>query len=473
MLNSMVHLVAGWCGEWRASREIHFMDRMCSLAHSRAARSFSLALAAWLAAGGASTIPLRATSSAGAKDEGAVSVTSDPSDAAVFMDGAFVGRTPVMIPRLSAGDHRLRVVRDGYLEHARLVVVSSGKTGMLHVRLSARDQTGTAIGSGQPVFRVVVLEGENSVNIIDKQTAVQPVVEVLDQNNLPVAGASVLFVIGGRSARFVNGAPQVTVTTDAAGRAATTALNPLRSGSFQIQVRATFQGQTAATTIHQVNFATLNAAVRAGQATGQAAQGGSVAGTSGAAGAAIGSGGGLSALAIAGIVAGAAGGTLVAVRAASARGMSTPGMTGSSGPGITVTAGTWSYTLSDVLASLEVQGMGCPAPTSSGTTVVNDSGDFSIPFSGTCGSCTASGTITGTFVPTGLGLGLAGSVMASLSGSCAIVGTKPPLVGFVVPTQPMSGVCQTSSQTIINCDASMPNTQQSPGFSVAYVLTPP
>jgi hypothetical protein len=70
---------------------------------------------------------------------------------------------------------------------------------------------------------IVVLEGEDGVNVIDKKTAVQPVVQVVDRNTLPVSGASVTFVLGGNGASFANGARQVIVTTDAAGRAATAA----------------------------------------------------------------------------------------------------------------------------------------------------------------------------------------------------------------------------------------------------------
>ncbi len=44
-----------------------------------------------------------------------------------------------------------------------------------------------------------MIEGEEGVNIIQQKSAVQPVVEVRDQNDLPVAGASVVFLIGGSS----------------------------------------------------------------------------------------------------------------------------------------------------------------------------------------------------------------------------------------------------------------------------------
>jgi hypothetical protein len=167
---------------------------------------------------------------------------------------------------------------------------------------------------GQAALRIVVLEGEDGVNIVDKQTAVQPVVQVVDQNSLPVAGASVVFRIAGRGAQFAGRAQQLTLTTDAAGRAAVTGLSPTGSGALQIQVRATFQRQLVTTTIHQTNFATQAAAQTAAAAAGATGGAAATGATAGAASASV--GGGLSALAIGGIAAAAGGGTLVAVKAA-------------------------------------------------------------------------------------------------------------------------------------------------------------
>jgi hypothetical protein len=44
----------------------------------------------------------------------------------------------------------------------------------------------TAQGKG---LKIVVVEGEDAVNIIQQRTAVSPIVEVRDDNDLPVAGA--------------------------------------------------------------------------------------------------------------------------------------------------------------------------------------------------------------------------------------------------------------------------------------------
>src|SRR5213592_2967158 len=87
--------------------------------------------------------PTRATAAAGT-----VTVTTDPPDAAVYVDGQFAGRSPVTVDRVPPGDHRVRVVKDGYLEHGRIVAVSAGKTASLQLRLTANDGS-SDVAAGQ------------------------------------------------------------------------------------------------------------------------------------------------------------------------------------------------------------------------------------------------------------------------------------------------------------------------------------
>ena len=159
----------------------------------------------------------------------------------------------------------------------------------------------------QSGLKIAVIAGEGAVNIIQKKTAVAPIVEVRDANNLPVAGVSVTFSVGGSGASF-GGASSLTVVTNAAGQATAAGLTPTAAGAVQINVSAAFQGQLASAAITQTNFAT------AAQA---AAAAGSTSGASGAtagAGAGAGAGGGISATTIA-IVGGAvAGGAVVATQ---------------------------------------------------------------------------------------------------------------------------------------------------------------
>ncbi len=196
---------------------------------------------------------------------------------------------------------------------------------MVVVAMGVATLDGQAQNAG---LKIVVIEGEGAVNIIQQKTAVAPVVEVRDRNNLPVPGVTVTFSIGGgNSAAFAGGAQTLTVTTNAAGRAAAAAMNPLGGGSFQIQVSAAFQGQTAAATIAQTNV--LTAAEAAAQTASAAGTGGSGGGTA-TGGAASGGGGGLSATTIIGIVGAAVGGgALVATQVAGDDGPATITFTGS------------------------------------------------------------------------------------------------------------------------------------------------
>ena len=170
---------------------------------------------------------------------------------------------------------------------------------------------GLAIGAARAQddeLRIVVLEGEDNVNIIAQGTAVPTLVEVRDSNDLPVVGASVFFLLQGGNATLNAGLSQVAVTTNALGQAAV-AVNPISTGAVQLSVNATFQGQAATAAIVQTNYATAAQAAAAG--AGTTGGGGGGGGASAAGGAGGGAGGGLGVGAIAGIAGAAAGGLLV------------------------------------------------------------------------------------------------------------------------------------------------------------------
>jgi hypothetical protein len=155
-------------------------------------------------------------------------------------------------------------------------------------------------------LKIVVIAGENAVNIIQQKTAVGPIVEVRDRNDLPVAGAVVTFTIpNAQGAIFGGGLQQLTVTTNAVGRAQIAELTPVGRGPFEIQIRAAHQGQTATTSITQRNFTSFADAAAGGdtppqQQTPQQAAPQAPAATTPAApvssGAAAGGGGGMGAL---------------------------------------------------------------------------------------------------------------------------------------------------------------------------------
>ena len=162
-------------------------------------------------------------------------------------------------------------------------------------------------------FKVVVIEGEDAVNIIQQKTAVRPVVEVRDRNNLPVPGVLVTFSIEGGKAATFSGASTLTVATNAAGQAAVTGLTPSVAGAFQIQVSALAQGQVVTATIAQTNVLTAAQAAAASAATSGGTAGSSAGGGTGGASGAAG-GGGLSATTIGIVGAAVGGGALVATQ---------------------------------------------------------------------------------------------------------------------------------------------------------------
>ena len=113
-----------------------------------------------------------------------------------------------------------------------------------------------AAGQAAP-YKIVVLAGEDSVNVIQQKTAVAPLVEVRDRNNQPVSGAVVTFAVqGGKAAAFQGGATTMTIATNAAGQAAATGLTPLTAGAVNISVEAAVQGQVVTAAITQVNVMT-------------------------------------------------------------------------------------------------------------------------------------------------------------------------------------------------------------------------
>jgi hypothetical protein len=172
-----------------------------------------------------------------------------------------------------------------------------------------------ALASQPSSLKIVVIEGEDAVNVIQQKTAVRPLVEVRDRNNLPVSGVLVTFSIEGGKAATFGGASTLTVATNAAGQAAVTGLTPSAAGAFHIQVSAAFQGQVATATIAQTNVMTAAQAAAASAAAGSGASGGAGGGAGGSAGgAAGGAGGGMSATTLGVVGAAVAGGAVAATQ---------------------------------------------------------------------------------------------------------------------------------------------------------------
>jgi len=71
---------------------------------------------------------------------GTIEVLSEPAGAAVFVDGDERGVTPLSVPGLSAGAHRVRIVKEGFVENSRVVNVAAG----------GRQSVGLSLTQAQP-----------------------------------------------------------------------------------------------------------------------------------------------------------------------------------------------------------------------------------------------------------------------------------------------------------------------------------
>src|SRR5262245_52529650 len=150
-------------------------------------RVHGFAFVVFLLIAGGQLSPISATEAAGS-----LLVESDPAGAAVYVDSRIAGETPLALPAVAAGVHRVRLVLSGYLENSQLVTVKSGKRTAFQAQLTA----------APPGLKILVLEGEGAVNIIQQETAVTPIVEVRDRNDQPVSGAVVRFAISKGRASF-------------------------------------------------------------------------------------------------------------------------------------------------------------------------------------------------------------------------------------------------------------------------------
>jgi hypothetical protein len=127
-------------------------------------------------------------------------------------------------------------------------------------------------------LNLVIVEGDGAINNIRLRTAREPIVQVEDQNHVPVAGAAVVFVLPnlGASGTFADGSHTLTVISDNQGRAVARGLRPNGAkGQFQIHVNASFAGHTASGVITQTN-AVVAAGAAAGAGAGAAAAAGGI-----------------------------------------------------------------------------------------------------------------------------------------------------------------------------------------------------
>ena len=115
---------------------------------------------------------------------------------------------------------------------------------------------GLASAQERSNLRIAVVEGEGAVNNVQLGSGQPLVVQVRDDNNAPVAGANVTFLLPGRGAggTFYGVWNKLSVTTNEQGRATGTGFRPnTTEGPFQIQVTAAQGDRTGTVNITQSN----------------------------------------------------------------------------------------------------------------------------------------------------------------------------------------------------------------------------
>jgi hypothetical protein len=138
-------------------------------------------------------------------------------------------------------------------------LIKSSARKSTRVSLAVTSMLLSVLASAQtrpPSLRIVVVEGEGAINNVLQHRAKDPVVRVVDENDGPVTGATVTFMLpdSGASGEFGGGVRTLTILTDENGEAVGRGLVPNQAaGNFQIRVVASAHGEMADMVINQTN----------------------------------------------------------------------------------------------------------------------------------------------------------------------------------------------------------------------------
>jgi len=108
------------------------------------------------------------------------------------------------------------------------------------------------------MLRLQVVEGQGAINNIRLRRAKEPVVRAVDENNQPLSGVSVTFLLPdmGPGGVFPGDVRELTILTDSKGEATGRGLTPNQMvGKYQIRVVASYRGEMARAVIDQTNAA--------------------------------------------------------------------------------------------------------------------------------------------------------------------------------------------------------------------------
>jgi hypothetical protein len=86
-------------------------------------------------------------------------IVSAPDNASAYLDGSFLGMTPTLLVRVSAGNHTLLIQKPGYRNYTQVLAVTGGITGLTKVDLEQIPDDGTLILDSSPGGAAVYLNG--------------------------------------------------------------------------------------------------------------------------------------------------------------------------------------------------------------------------------------------------------------------------------------------------------------------------
>ncbi|MCY4187643.1 MAG: carboxypeptidase-like regulatory domain-containing protein [Bryobacterales bacterium] len=132
--------------------------------------------------------------------------------------------------------------------HLYFQVLAVALSALLAIPPQARAQ--------EAAIQIRVLAGEGGINNINRNVAAEPLIEVLDAAGRPVAKATVTLrsPASGPSVTFFGASRVATMTTDDQGRVRVSGMLPNTvEGTFQIDVQAEYDNDSAVATITQSN----------------------------------------------------------------------------------------------------------------------------------------------------------------------------------------------------------------------------
>jgi hypothetical protein len=127
--------------------------------------------------------------------------------------------------------------------------------GLVCVSLAAQP---ALAGQSDLGLRIQIVQGNNAQNVLEQIPPNPIVIRVIDRNNRPVVGATVVFTAPetGPSGDFASGLNRFPTITDEDGVARAPEYRPNDvPGTYQIQVQVDYLGAVAAASIRQTNLA--------------------------------------------------------------------------------------------------------------------------------------------------------------------------------------------------------------------------